>query len=103
MAVLLAGTAAAAEKPHTVLVEAEGFADRGGWVVDQQFMDQMGSPVLLAHGMGEPVADATTTVTLPAAGEYRVLVRTRDWAAPWKTAPKWSRRAGSRCSSTASR
>jgi signal peptidase I len=28
----------------TVLVEAESFEDLGGWVVDQQFMDQMGSP-----------------------------------------------------------
>ena len=35
-----------------VLVEAEQFADLGGWVVDQQFMDQMGSPYLLAHGLG---------------------------------------------------
>ncbi|UCF32329.1 MAG: FAD-dependent oxidoreductase [Phycisphaerales bacterium] len=68
----------------TLLVEAEGFAEHGGWFVDQQYMDQMGSPVLLAHGMGVPVADATTTVRFPAPGEYRVLVRTRDWVAPWK-------------------
>ena len=63
----------------TVLLEAEGFDDPGGWVVDQQFIDQMGSPFLLAHGLGEPVKDATTTVAIPAAGEYRVWVRTRDW------------------------
>ena len=44
-----------------VLVEAEQFADLGGWVVDQQFMDQMGSPYLLAHGLGVPVRDATTS------------------------------------------
>jgi len=67
----------------TVLVEAEGFEDHGGWVVDQQFMDQMGSPFLLAHGLGVPVDDATTTVALPATGTYRVLVRTRDWVGPW--------------------
>jgi len=69
---------------QTVLVEAEGFDDRGGWVVDQQFMDQMGSPFLLAHGLGRPVKDAVTTVEFPASGKYRVLVRTRDWVAPWK-------------------
>ena len=40
------------------LVEAESFAAKGGWVVDPQFVDVMGSPYLLAHGMGEPVADA---------------------------------------------
>ncbi|MGA2658138.1 MAG: hypothetical protein ABSH34_11540 [Verrucomicrobiota bacterium] len=27
-----------------VLLEAEQFADTGGWDVDQQSMDQMGSP-----------------------------------------------------------
>lgn len=66
-----------------VLVEAEGFDDTGGWFVDQQFMDQMGSPMLLAHGLGVPVEDAVTTATLPATGKYRVWVRTRDWVATW--------------------
>jgi len=80
----LAASAVAAEKTRTVLVEAEGFENLGGWVADQQFVDQMGSPILLAHGMGLPVDDAATTVGLPAAGEYRVWVRTRDWVAPWK-------------------
>ncbi|MHC4323929.1 MAG: hypothetical protein ACYSUX_06625, partial [Planctomycetota bacterium] len=42
-------------RAQTVLIEAEGFANRGGWVIDQQFMDQMGSPFLLAHGLGRPV------------------------------------------------
>jgi len=69
---------------ETVLVEAESFENLGGWVVDQQFMDQMGSPFLLAHGLGEPVKDAITKVQFPAAGRYRVWVRTRNWVAPWK-------------------
>jgi hypothetical protein len=68
---------------HCVLVEAEQFAQRGGWVVDPQFMDLMGSPYLLAHGLGRPVADATTDVAFPQAGAYRVWVRTKDWVAPW--------------------
>ena len=66
------------------LIEAESFDQLGGWVVDQQFMDQMGSPFLLAHGLGRPVADAVTQVRLPAAGVYRVWVRTRDWVGEWK-------------------
>jgi hypothetical protein len=78
--------APSAGKRHTVLVEAEGFGTLGGWVIDQQFMDQMGSPFLMAHGLGAPVEDAKTTVALPAAGTYRVLVRTRDWTAPWDAA-----------------
>jgi hypothetical protein len=67
-----------------VLVEAEAFEKTGGWLVDQQFMDIMGSPYLLAHGLGEPVTDATTQVKFPVPGTYRVWVRTRDWVAPWK-------------------
>lgn len=74
---------AASRNPAVVLVEAEAFAERGGWVVDSQFMDQMGSPFLLAHGLGRPVFDATTQVLIQNAGDYRVFVRTRDWVAPW--------------------
>lgn len=69
-----------------ILVEAESFADVGGWSIDSQYMDQMGSPFLLAHGLGTPVADARTEMQLPAAGRYRVWVRTRDWVAHWKVA-----------------
>ena len=68
----------------TVLVEAESFTNLGGWVVDQQFMDKMGSPYLLAHGLGQPVKDAAITVEFKKTGKYSVWVRTRDWVAPWK-------------------
>lgn len=64
------------------LLEAESFQEKGGWVVDQQFMDVMGSPFLLAHGLGVPVANARTSITLMKAGDYRVYVRTRDWVYP---------------------
>ncbi|TWT43115.1 alpha-L-fucosidase [Botrimarina hoheduenensis] len=79
----LVATCPAAQGKDLVLIEAEAFDSPGGWVVDQQFMDQMGSPFVLAHGLGVPVNDATTTVSLPSPGEYRVWVRTRDWVAPW--------------------
>ncbi len=74
---------------NTILIEAESFDSKGGWVVDQQFMDQMGSPFLMAHGMGIPVKDASTTVQFPEKGKYRMFVRTRNWAARWtdKDAP----------------
>jgi hypothetical protein len=75
---------AAATSAQHLLVEAEAFADRGGWQIDQQAMDQMGSPYLLAHGLGVPVADAVTRIEVPAAGRYRVMVRTRDWVATWQ-------------------
>lgn len=66
-----------------VLVEAEAFRDKGGWAVDQQFMDLMGSPYLIAHGMGRPVADAATTVVFPQTATYHAYVRTYNWVAPW--------------------
>lgn len=68
-----------------VLIETESFAQKGGWALDQQFMDLMGSPYLLAHGMGVPVEDATTTVTIPASGKYNIYVRTFNWTSPWTT------------------
>lgn len=77
---VLGATSAAAQ---TVLVEAEGFDSRGGWSLDTQFIQNMGSPYLLAHGLGRPVEDAKTTVTIPAAGTYHVFVRTKDWVARW--------------------
>lgn len=67
-----------------IFIEAESFDNRGGWVIDQQSMDQMGSPYLMAHGLGVPVEDATTRIKVPEKGEYRVWVRTRNWVGPWE-------------------
>lgn len=67
-----------------LFIEAESFAKKGGWVVDQQFMDLMGSSYLMAHGMGESVEDAQTEVTFPEKGTYYVYVRTYNWTSPWK-------------------
>ena len=69
-----------------LLIEAESFSQRGGWVLDQQFMDQMGSPYLMAHGMGIPVADATAEINIPQAGTYYVYARTYNWTSPWTDA-----------------
>lgn len=66
---------------QSVLIEAESFDEKGGWVVDQQFIPSMGSPYLLAHGMGEPVENAKTTVEFPESGRYWFWVRTKDWVA----------------------
>jgi hypothetical protein len=67
----------------SVLVEAESFTNKGGWVTDQQFMDLMGSPYLMAHGMGIPVNDAVREVHFPTEGVYRIYVRTFNWTSPW--------------------
>ena len=68
---------------QSVFVEAESFDDPGGWKLDTQFIREMGSPYLLAHGLGRPVQDAATTVTFPDTGTYQVFVRTKDWVARW--------------------
>ena len=81
MIFLLALTASCGDKHNELLVEAESFREKGSWFVDPQFTEQMGSPYLLAHGLGNPVEDASTIVTIPAAGKYHVWVRTRNWAA----------------------
>ena len=69
-----------------IFVEAESFTDKGGWSVDQQFMDQMGSPYLIAHGMGIPVQDASTVVEITDPGVYHVWVRSYNWTSPWTEA-----------------
>ena len=86
MALALMALGACKSAPTTsegILVEAENFAVKGGWNVDQQFTFEMGSPYLIAHGMGRPVGDASTEVTIPAAGQYHVYVRTYNWTSPW--------------------
>lgn len=58
------------------------FESKGGWVLDSQFMDQVGSPFLMAHGLGKPVEDAVATVL--SGGENKHLwVKTRDWVSPY--------------------
>ena len=86
--VVLAAVAAAAWGVHAadILIEAEAFDSHGGWTLDAQHMGEMGSPYLLAHGLGKPVADARTLFTVPEEGEYSVYVRTRNWTAPWSDA-----------------
>ena len=78
--ILLAGILSA---QNSLFIEAESFKTKGGWVVDQQFMDIMGSPYLMAHGMGVPVADTKTEIEFPEMGEYHVFVRTFNWTSVW--------------------
>ena len=72
--------ASCGKQSNEVLIEAESFDEKGGWVVDPQFVEQMGSPYLLAHGLGSPVKNAKTTINLPSKGKYNIWVRTKNWA-----------------------
>ena len=69
-----------------IWIEAESFEQKGGWLVDQQMIEEMGSPYLIAHGLGTPVKDALTKVRIDTAATYNVYVRTYNWTAPWHPA-----------------
>lgn len=79
----LAATTLSSQAAQQIWVEAESFASHGGWMLDTQFIDIMGSPYLLAHGMGTPVKNAETEVSVPEEGTYKVWVRTKNWVGPW--------------------
>lgn len=70
-------------KKEQIFIEAESFESKGGWVLDNQSMSVMGSPYLLAHGLGIPVQDAVTTFEVQKEGQFRLWVRTRDWTRTW--------------------
>ena len=54
-----------------IIVEAVRFDDPGGWTIDTSCMESTRTPFLMAHGMGIPVADATTAVrVLPSEEDY---------------------------------
>lgn len=68
---------------NSIYTAASTFEEKGGWISDPQFMEQMGSSYLLAHGLGQPVADAHTRIIVPQQGDYHLYVRTRNWISCW--------------------
>ena len=57
----------------------------GGWSLDPQFMDVMGSPYLLAHGLGVRVMDATARVDVPEVCRERARTwRRREGESRWR-------------------
>jgi hypothetical protein len=64
---------------HVVWQEAESMTNTGTWSNDPQHVDIMGSPYLLATGLGRPVNDAVAEVEIPEDGTYTLWVRCRDW------------------------
>ena len=69
---------------NSIMQLATRFDNLGGWTVEQQFVLQMGSSYLLAHGIGTPITeDPTTKVKVEKAGKYTLWVRTKNWTAFW--------------------
>ena len=75
-------TSQAIAEEAPVWIEAECFDIVGGWSRNAQHVDMMGSPYLLATGVGRLVEDAVTRVEVPQTGMYRLWVRCRDWLPP---------------------
>lgn len=75
-------------RQNSVMALATRFRDLGDWTVEQQFVLQMGSSYLLAHGIGTPLEkDAVTEISVPEDGEYTLLVRTKNWTRFWSDGP----------------
>ncbi len=71
---------AANRKITELWLDAQDFAQKGGWKLDTQFVHLMGGAYLIAaDDAGVPVADATASVQIPQAGRYRIWVRDRNW------------------------
>ena len=68
-----------------VFIEAESFGEKGGWVTDSQSMEAIHSAYIMAHGMGIPVKDAKTKITVNSPGKYSVWALTRNWSAVWNS------------------
>ena len=60
-------------------IDAEDFDHYGGWQMDNQFVHLMGSPYLMATGVGKPVEDAMMSFDIAKRGEFHVWVRDRNW------------------------
>ena len=79
LCLVLASAPIGLAQDHVVWQEAESMEHTGTWSNDPQHIDIMGSVYLLATGLGKPVEDAVTRVTIPADGTYTLWVRCRDW------------------------
>ena len=72
---------------NSLMLLATRFKDLGDWTVEQQFVIQMGSSYLMAHGIGTPLErDAQTTFEVPEDGNYTLYVRTKNWTRWWSEA-----------------
>lgn len=69
---------------ETIVIRMPEIRNPGGWVLDSQFIVTMGTPYLLAHGLGHPVEDAHSVFTVPKTGLYTLYAYTFNWVAPWK-------------------
>ena len=68
---------------ENLLILTSMMDDLGGWIPDTQFVLQNNTVPVMAHGLGQPVQDASTSIEVDEDGDYRIWVRTRDWTKYW--------------------
>ena len=60
-------------------IDAVDFDGYGGFVIETQFVREMGQPYLMANGVGEAVEPAFVKFSVNEDGAYRFFVRTKNW------------------------
>ncbi len=68
---------------NELLIPTSSFPEKGGWIVDNEFILTMGASYLLAHGLGKPVENAKKTIYVKKSGFYNVQAYTYNWCSPW--------------------
>ena len=48
---------------NELLLPTSSFPEKGGWIMDNEFILTMGASYLLAHGLGKPVENAKKQFT----------------------------------------
>ena len=64
---------------ETIWLDATDFSERGGFVLETQFVCEMGQAYLMADGVGEPVMPASVKFTVNEGGKYRFFARVKNW------------------------
>ncbi len=62
-----------------IWIDAAEFTEKGGFVLETQFVREMGQAYLMADGVGEPVAPAAVSFNATEGGMHRVFIRTKNW------------------------
>ena len=62
-----------------IFIDAVDFDDYGGFILETQFVREMGQPYLMANGVGEEVKPASVEFSVKESGMYRFFIRTKNW------------------------
>ncbi len=60
-------------------IDAVDFDDYGGFILETQFVREMGQPYLMANGTGSPVTPSAVRFSVNEGGMYRFYIRTKNW------------------------